>query len=116
MDQLGSSRWGLFASAGAAVAFAASNDGAAAASASDAQPGALPRAEVRPGVAIAYANDWFGPPWQDGAPILLLHGVAESHVAWQQWVPVLSPSFRVFRPDLPGFGQSPLPAGYDCST
>ncbi len=37
-------------------------------------------------------------------------------MAWQQWVPVLSPSLRVLRPDLPGFGQSPLPAGYDCST
>jgi 3-oxoadipate enol-lactonase len=72
--------------------------------------------EVRPGVVIAYQDQWFGAPWQDGEPILLLHGVAESHVAWQQWVPLLSGRFRVLRPDLPGFGQSPLPVSYDCTT
>jgi 3-oxoadipate enol-lactonase len=76
----------------------------------------LRKQEVRPGVVIAYADQWFGAPWQDGEPIILLHGVAESHVAWQQWVPFLSGQFRVLRPDLPGFGQSPLPASYSCTT
>jgi 3-oxoadipate enol-lactonase len=78
--------------------------------------GDLPKQEVRPGVVIAYEDQWFGAPWQDGEPIILLHGVAESHVAWQQWVPFLSERFRVLRPDLPGFGQSPLPASYSCTT
>jgi pimeloyl-ACP methyl ester carboxylesterase len=72
--------------------------------------------EVRPGVVIAHDEEWFGPPWTTGEPIVLLHGVGESHVSWQQWVPVLSAEYRVIRPDLPGFGQSPLPADYDCST
>lgn len=72
--------------------------------------------DVRPGVAIAYQDEWFGPQWQDGEPILLLHGVPESHLAWQQWVPVLSTRFRVIRPDLRGFGRSPPPAGYECTT
>jgi len=72
--------------------------------------------EVRGGVVIACEDQWFGPPWQDGEPIVLVHGVAESHVAWQQWVPVLSGQFRVLRPDLPGFGQSTMPADYDCTT
>jgi 3-oxoadipate enol-lactonase len=76
----------------------------------------MPKHEVRSGVAIAYEDQWFGPPWQDGEPIVLLHGVAESHVAWQQWIPLLSGQFRVLRPDLPGFGRSPLPAAYDCTT
>ena len=80
------------------------------------QDGAMVKQPTRPGVTIAYKDDWFGPPWQDAEPILLLHGVAESHQAWQQWVPILSPKFRVIRPDLPGFGQSPMPAGYDCTT
>lgn len=80
------------------------------------QGGGMPRHEVRPGVVIAYEDQWFGAPWQDGEPILLLHGVAESHVAWQQWVPFLSGQFRVLRPDLPGFGQSPLPLSYACTT
>jgi pimeloyl-ACP methyl ester carboxylesterase len=81
-----------------------------------AQDGGLPKREVRPGVVIAYDDQWFGAPWQDGEPIVLLHGVAESHVAWQQWIPVLSGRFRVIRPDLPGFGQSPLPVSYGCTT
>jgi 3-oxoadipate enol-lactonase len=72
--------------------------------------------ESHSGVVIAYQDQWFGSPWADGEPIVLLHGVAESHVAWQQWVPVLSGRFRVIRPDLPGFGQSPLPASYTCTT
>jgi pimeloyl-ACP methyl ester carboxylesterase len=76
----------------------------------------MPRLAVRPGVVIAYEDEWFGAPWQDGEPILLLHGVAESHIAWQQWVPFLSGRFRVIRPDLPGFGQSPLPPSYACTT
>jgi 3-oxoadipate enol-lactonase len=78
--------------------------------------GGVLKQQVRAGVVIAYKDEWFGPPWQVGEPIVLLHGVAESHVAWQQWVPILSTRFRVIRPDLPGFGQSPLPASYDCTT
>ena len=84
-------------------------------SAATAPDGTMAKHTVRPGVTIACEDNWFGPPWEDGEPIVLLHGVAESHVSWQQWVPVLSPRFRVFRPDLPGFGQSPLPASYDCA-
>jgi 3-oxoadipate enol-lactonase len=80
------------------------------------QEEAMQKHEARAGVVIAYADQWFGAPWLDSEPIVLLHGVAESHVAWQQWVPVLSPKFRVIRPDLPGFGESPLPAAYDCTT
>lgn len=76
----------------------------------------MQRHEVRPGVVIAYEDEWFGAPWLDGEPIVLLHGVAESSIAWQQWVPVLSSRFRVIRPDLPGFGLSPLPVSYSCTT
>ena len=76
----------------------------------------MPKREVRPGVVIAYEDQYFGPPWKGGEPIVLLHGVAESHVSWQQWIPSLSGQFRVLRPDLPGFGQSPLPPAYDCTT
>ncbi len=68
--------------------------------------------DVRPGVRIAYEDDWFGPPWQEGDPIMLVHGVAESSIAWRQWVPHLSASLRVIRPDLPGFGNSPVPTDY----
>jgi len=81
-----------------------------------AQDGELPKHEVRPGSSSPGTTNGFGAPWGDAEPIVLLHGVAESHVAWQQWVPFLSGRFRVIRPDLPGFGQSPLPASYSCTT
>jgi 3-oxoadipate enol-lactonase len=75
----------------------------------------MPKQEVGSGVVIAFEDQWFGPPWQQGEPIVLLHGVAESHVSWQQWVPLITGQFRTIRPDLPGFGQSPFPASYDCT-
>jgi pimeloyl-ACP methyl ester carboxylesterase len=103
----------------AAVNFSASQCAAAAA---DIKPTiasgelAMPKVDVGRGVAIAYKDDWFGPPWETGEPIVLIHGVAESHVAWQQWMPILAPKLRVLRPDVPGFGQSPVPAGYNWTT
>ncbi len=71
--------------------------------------------EVRRGVMIAYADDWFGAPWRAAEPVVLLHGIAESGCAWTEWVPILAAAFRVLRPDLPGFGGSPAPARYDWS-
>jgi 3-oxoadipate enol-lactonase len=73
-------------------------------------------ADVRTGVRISYEDDWFGPPWQQGVPVVLVHGQAESSIAWNQWVPHLSGSFRVIRPDLPGFGKSPVPDTYTWTT
>ncbi|MGH7044571.1 MAG: alpha/beta fold hydrolase [Acetobacteraceae bacterium] len=72
--------------------------------------------EVRPGICISCEDDWFGPPWDTATPILLVHGVAESSRAWTQWVPHLATAFRVIRPDLPGFGKSPVPASYSWTT
>jgi 3-oxoadipate enol-lactonase len=106
-------RRGLLALGPTAIALAATTRPVAAATTQD---GTLSKHQVRQGVTIACADQWFGAPWQTAEPILLLHGVAESHVAWQQWVPYLSGRFRVLCPDLPGFGQSPLPANYTCTT
>lgn len=47
----------------------------------------------------------------DGKPLLLLHsGVCDRRMWQPQWVP-LAESFRVVRPDLRGFGETPLPPG-----
>ena len=44
-----------------------------------------------------------------GPPVLLLHaGVADRRM-WQPLLPALGHTFRVVRPDLRGFGDSPLP-------
>ena len=71
--------------------------------------------EVRPGLRIAYADDWFGRPWTSPETVLMVHGNAESSRAWTCWVPHLAGRYRVLRPDLPGFGGSSAPAGYGWS-
>jgi pimeloyl-ACP methyl ester carboxylesterase len=39
-----------------------------------------------------------------GVPLVLLHGAASSLFTWDGWTRELSPSFRIIRLDLPGFG------------
>jgi pimeloyl-ACP methyl ester carboxylesterase len=46
-----------------------------------------------------------------GAPLLLLHGYAETSLMWKPIIPVLSERFTVIAPDLPGIGESDIPAG-----
>ncbi|GBD10453.1 4,5:9,10-diseco-3-hydroxy-5,9, 17-trioxoandrosta-1(10),2-diene-4-oate hydrolase [bacterium HR23] len=41
-----------------------------------------------------------------GTPVLLLHGLGASWVAWEPLLPRLAPHLRVFAPDLPGHGDS----------
>ncbi|MEW9547449.1 alpha/beta fold hydrolase [Nonomuraea sp. NPDC050783] len=48
----------------------------------------------------------------DGPAVLLLHaGVCDRRMWDDQWRPLIDAGFQVIRCDLPGFGQSPLPAG-----
>jgi len=46
---------------------------------------------------------------------MLIHGNDESSVVWFGWVPRMAREFRVLRPDLPGFGRSKVPAGFEWS-
>jgi 3-oxoadipate enol-lactonase len=73
---------------------------------------APPTVEVSPGVRLFYRDDWHGDPWTRPEPMLLIHGVGESGIAWWGWMPRMAQQFRVLRPDLPGFGQSPVPANF----
>ena len=43
----------------------------------------------------------------EGPTVFLVHGWAHSGEVWQGLVALLSDSYRVVAPDLPGFGQSP---------
>ena len=72
--------------------------------------------EIRPGVRIAYEDDWFGPPWTIPDTVVMVHGNSESSRAWTGWVPHLAGRYRVVRPDLPGFGASSEPPGYGWSS
>lgn len=45
-----------------------------------------------------------------GPPVLLLHGYAETSRMWKPLAKVLAPRFTVIAPDLPGIGDSSIPA------
>ena len=45
-----------------------------------------------------------------GAPLILLHGYAETSLMWKPIIPVLAERFTVIAPDLPGIGDSAIPA------
>ena len=61
------------------------------------------RAQVD-GVSLHYLTAGHGPP------LLLLHGYAETSRMWRPIIPVLAKKFRVIAPDLPGIGDSGIPA------
>ncbi len=44
-----------------------------------------------------------------GYPLVLLHGIYDSHRTWRRVAPLLAKSFRVLMPDLPGHGFSGRP-------
>jgi pimeloyl-ACP methyl ester carboxylesterase len=53
----------------------------------------------------------------NGPVVILLHGYAETSRMWRPIVPVLAERFKVIAPDLPGIGDSAIPAdGSDMKT
>jgi len=53
----------------------------------------------------------------DGAPVILLHGYAQTSHMWRPLIPLLARTHRVVAPDLRGFGGSSKPErGYDKKT
>src|SRR6266852_4388402 len=73
------------------------------ASAWAAEPVASREAEVQ-GVKLHYLTSGHG------APLLLLHGYAETSLMWRPLMPSLADRFTVIAPDLPGIGDSAIPA------
>jgi pimeloyl-ACP methyl ester carboxylesterase len=73
------------------------------ASAWAAEPVAAREAEVQ-GVKLHYLTSGHG------APLLLLHGYAETSLMWRPLMPSLAERFTVIAPDLPGIGDSAIPA------
>lgn len=52
-----------------------------------------------------------------GTPLILLHGYSETSRMWAPILPVLGEKFTVIAPDLPGIGESSIPAdGLDMKT
>jgi pimeloyl-ACP methyl ester carboxylesterase len=72
-------------------------------------------ATLSSGMQLYYREDWLGAPWLDGEPIVFLHGNLETGEVWYGWVPRMAQRFRLYRPDLPGFGRSKAPANFEWS-
>ncbi len=45
----------------------------------------------------------------EGPPLVLLHGLGDSHRTWRRVAPLLARHFRVIMPDMPGHGLSERP-------
>jgi len=50
-----------------------------------------------------------------GPPVLLLHGLFDSQNTWSAILPIIARQMRAYAVDLPGFGQTPLPADWGAS-
>ena len=73
----------------------------------------MPTLTISPDAELHYEIDDFTDPWRTTETILLLHGNAESGLAWYGWVPSLARHYRVVRPDMRGFGAStPMPRDF----
>jgi hypothetical protein len=53
--------------------------------------------------------------WGAGLPVLMLHGNPDSGIVWDGIAERLATHFRCIAPDLPGFGHSEVPAGFERS-
>src|SRR6202051_967048 len=63
------------------------------------------------GVKLHYLTAGHGPA------LILLHGYAETSLMWRPIIPALAEKFTVIAPDLPGIGDSTIPAdGLDMKT
>ena len=48
----------------------------------------MEKVDIRAGVVMAYADDWFGEPWTEPQIVVMVHGNAESSRAWTCFVPL----------------------------
>src|SRR5882724_6634403 len=63
------------------------------------------RGAVVGGTKLHYLTAGQGP-----SVVLLLHGYAETSRMWKPLIPLLAKKYRVIAPDLPGIGDSDIPA------
>lgn len=73
----------------------------------------MPELRLDDTLTMHYEDHYFGEGWLTPQTVLMVHGVAESGRAWDQWVPHFARHYRVVRPDLRGFGASTIsPSGF----
>lgn len=69
----------------------------------------MPYLSLDPDCDLYYVDDDYTPPWDEREVAVLVHGVAEHHGVWFDWIPRLAPHYRLIRLDLRGFGASSVP-------
>jgi pimeloyl-ACP methyl ester carboxylesterase len=62
------------------------------------------------GLSLHCAVDDYLWPWDQSAPVVMMHGFARNASFWNRWVPAIAEHRRVYRPDLLGCGASDVPA------
>src|SRR3989442_13006307 len=72
----------------------------------------MPTFQASPDLRMHYLVDDFTEPWTTTETILLLHGNAESSLAWYAWVPLLARRFPGVRPGMRG-DRAPTPMPRD---
>src|SRR5687767_9194750 len=66
----------------------------------------MPEVRVDDTLVSHYEDHYFGDPWRTPDTVLMVHGAAESALAWYAWVPHLARRYRVVRIDQRGCGAS----------
>ena len=70
----------------------------------------MPTIRLAEGLSVHCAVDDYLWPWEVSTPVLMMHGFARNATFWNRWVPTISESRRIYRPDLLGCGASDVPA------
>ena len=70
----------------------------------------MPKIRLDQGLSLHCAVDEYLWPWETPTPVLMMHGFARNATFWNRWVPPVTESRRVYRPDLLGCGGSDVPA------
>jgi 3-oxoadipate enol-lactonase len=74
----------------------------------------ISKINVGEGCELAVRLDDYILPWEAKAPVVMLHGLAESGEAFRRWVPYFATHHLVVRPDLRGYGAStPMQGDYE---
>lgn len=55
---------------------------------------------------IWFEDECFAPPWRPRDTLVIQHGFGRNSAFWRHWVPKLSDTYRIVRPDLRGHGRS----------
>lgn len=55
---------------------------------------------------IWFEDECFAPMWRPCETIVIQHGLGRNSAFWRHWIPRLTDTYRVVRPDLRGHGRS----------